>query len=769
MTDRILSQSTFSYPIHQVTATFRYRKIGAPTVFDELVMSLANDFPQLANNSLGQIVKMMQLDPIFLQHTLTSLIDLGVLEKRYFDDKLENVKVSELQLTTLGKNFYRRKQMPGRHNRKSENFFFNPLSQIYEKPPKTAYFAGSLTINESLFPIHEDMLQVLSQKEMKSLTWFTDNVELEPNGISHELGQTQWKSVCINLSLDQNYYLQISSDDKLFGKWLIERSAGVIREYLLDPILVKAKQEIITTQQLRYDENELRSLVLADQPSDLSAIKNSIVVKFSDTLEANEDSPLVIFDAFLDEAKLNGRHLSIPFKAHFLDGTNQLFFQFQSRKVFVEAKGYLSTYFDHQPLNLPVKILTESESGWVQDLPVFQQPNLDSLVFMANFINEAELVAKLPIMKIAEANAFHQRIQQTWNKNFSSESWAEKISVLTNEDELATFTKLFPKIPIHLSKLSESIQGKLLSDALESQNTQADKIPEFTEILKVTRALPKLDAEKIHLNTVNLETLTKVQAWQTSYANFNRIFSTVLQSPSMLSKKSEHLSTWLHRVRELFEPFQEGQKFAVLDTNFVMNQAKKLAELQAQRTVILPKIVIYELDKLKQINQKEMDESKNKLDQAQPIVETERQKMDELTQKIITINAKLLERDQLSEAEIKILKTEKNVLEKQKQTIEKDWKKAKHNQDMLRQDVDDVREKGYKIREALRKIEELKLAEHLQSESPAILAMVVEQEKLVADDKILSVAARYKFNDVLLYTEDRNLKSKAISIGIKIA
>jgi rRNA-processing protein FCF1 len=88
---------------------------------------------------------------------------------------------------------------------------------------------------------------------------------------------------------------------------------------------------------------------------------------------------------------------------------------------------------------------------------------------------------------------------------------------------------------------------------------------------------------------------------------------------------------------------------------------------------------------------------------------------------------------------------------------------------MLRQDVDDVREKGYKIREALRKIEELKLAEHLQSESPAILAMVVEQEKLVADDKILSVAARYKFNDVLLYTEDRNLKSKAISIGIKIA
>lgn len=766
MTDKILSQSTLLYPINQVTATFLYRKVGTPTIFDELVMSLASDFPKLTNNSLGQIAKMMQIDPIFLQHTLSTLIDREVLEKSYFDNKLENVKISELKLTKVGQDFYRRKQMPGRRHSKSEIFFFNPLSQTYEKPLKLSHSAGNLALDESLFTVNEGILQVLSYQTGKNLTWFTADVELEPNGISHEFNKIHWQSVKIKLSLDQNRYLHISSDDKLFGQWLAERSASVLREHLLRPLIVKAEQEIITNKQLQYDDNELHSLVLADQPSDLNAVKNAIAVKFSDTQEINKNSPFVVFDASLDEAELNGKHLSIPYREDVSDCINQLFFQFQSRKVFLETKGYLSTYFDHQPLNLPVKILTESESGWIQDLPAFQKPNLDTLVFMANFTNKVELVEKLPVMSITEAYDFHERIQKTWSKDFAPENWAEKISLLVNEDELAIFIKLFPRVQLHLSRFTSAFLGKLLDNALVNQNTQGDKIPEFTKILKVTRALPKLNAVKIDLNTVNTETLTKVQEWQASYANFNR---DVLQSSSVLSKKAEHFSAWLYRVRELFEPCQTRQKFAVLDTNFIMNQPKKLAEIQTQRTVILPRIVTYELDKLKQTNQKEMDDAKNKLDQAQLTVGIERQKLDGLTQNINTINADLLELDQLSEAEVKVLKNEKNILEKQKQTIEKDWIKAENNQAKLRQDIDQLKEKGYKIREALRKIEELKLAEHLQSEIPAILAMVVEQEKSVADDKILSVAARYKLNDIVLYTEDRNLKSKAISIGIKIA
>jgi len=35
------------------------------------------------------------------------------------------------------------------------------------------------------------------------------------------------------------------------------------------------------------------------------------------------------------------------------------------------------------------------------------------------------------------------------------------------------------------------------------------------------------------------------------------------------------------------------------------------------------------------------------------------------------------------------------------------------------------------------------------------------------DQEILAVAARYKLNDVVLYTEDKNLKNHATAVGIK--
>ena len=62
MNQQLLSEYQIGYPILKILADFRYRKVGTPTVFDELLMSLAVDFPQLKNNSLNDILETVQLD-----------------------------------------------------------------------------------------------------------------------------------------------------------------------------------------------------------------------------------------------------------------------------------------------------------------------------------------------------------------------------------------------------------------------------------------------------------------------------------------------------------------------------------------------------------------------------------------------------------------------------------------------------------------------------------------------------------------------------------
>jgi rRNA-processing protein FCF1 len=769
MTDTILSQSICSYPIRQVTATFHYRKVGVPTVFDELVMTLANDFPKLADYSLGQISELMQLDHIFLKHTLSSLVGLNVLEQFFLDGSIEDVKLSELKLTELGKDFFRRKQMPSRRRSKVENFLFNPLNQKYVKSSGSNTTSGNLKLNESLFPVADEMLTTLSLQETKNLSWISPDVEIEPNGISQELNQTEWQSVKVKLSLDDSRYLRVSSDDKIFQQWLADRSSDLIREHLLDPILERAKKEIELAEEIQYKESELRSLVLADQQSDLSVLKNAVPVKFSDKQAVNDNSPCVVLDTLIEKAQLNGKHLAVPFDGTLSESTSQLFFQFQSRRVFVESKGFLATFFDYHSQNLPVKIVTETDTGWIQDLSALKEPNLDCLVFMANFLSESELVAKLPKMKVAEADAFHQRIKQIWSKSFAPENWIEKISVLTSEEEFALFTKLFPKVPLRLSQFAESFQGRLLDISQEDHNSHATKVKEFADLLSSMGPLKKLDTEKIQLSMVTADALTAILKWQACYADFCHNFSFVANSSTRLVAINEGITSWFRLVSELFEPVQIDRSFAVVDTNFLMNQSKKLAEIQSNRTVILPKTVIYELDKLKQTNKKELDDAQLKENQARIIIESQEQKKNDLIRDVKEASAKLEDRERLSEAEIRSLTARKIDLDKQKQASEKDWKKAEGDQARIIHEIRKLKEKGYKIREASRKIEELKLAEHLKAENPEILRLVVEKEISVADDKILAVAAQYKLNDVLLFTEDRDLRSKAISIGIKTA
>jgi len=66
----------------------------------------------------------------------------------------------------------------------------------------------------------------------------------------------------------------------------------------------------------------------------------------------------------------------------------------------------------------------------------------------------------------------------------------------------------------------------------------------------------------------------------------------------------------------------------------------------------------------------------------------------------------------------------------------------------------------------------LKLAQHTESANPQILALMGEKadgqnRNGQNDQEILAVAARYKLNDVVLYTEDKNLKNHATAVGIK--
>lgn len=599
--DKLLAKKTFSYPIYRADTEYRYRKIGTPTVFAELLMGLAhNDFPQLANNSLAQIARVLKLDFTFVRYTLENLNDTGLIEHIDLpdtEDDLAKLSLADLKLTDNGKKFYRDKKMPGRRRTENAEFWFNPLLNEYvSKPKQSASNVEDVELDCSLFPVDEALLQQLSGLESTNQKWFDAETELEHDGISVTCDEDTFlpQTVPVKLTLDSNHYLNIDSEDKLFSQWINTREPQVIKEVLLEPMIFDAEDAIEWDVDLDLPENGLLSLVLADQESDTRQIGNTVEVKFNGNQELNDKMPLIVF-ANIAEAELHGKHLFVPARLDDSDGLTRVFFRFSDNTLFVEETGYLECYFDHQPYPLPAKILYQESENWLADLPALSQPNLAVLAFMANFVPAVDILKKLPEMTINQAVGFAELIKKTWSKPFLPENWEEKIEPLNNEDDLEQFAKLFPKTDLSLARFSAEAQRQAFGWAVSNEKSTARKIPELSDLLAQHKALGRLKPDELKLKDIKQNSLEQIDQWQENVEKINRTFPAISASND-IAKLSEQLKQWQSAVFQYFEPMDLTQKFAVLDTNFIRHHPNRLVAIQAERTVILPKTVLGELD-----------------------------------------------------------------------------------------------------------------------------------------------------------------------------
>ena len=617
--DKLLAKKTFSYPIYRADTEYRYRKIGTPTVFAELLMGLAhNDFPQLANNSLAQIARVLKLDFTFVRYTLENLNDTGLIEHIDLpdtEDDLAKLSLADLKLTDNGKKFYRDKKMPGRRRTENAEFWFNPLLNEYvSKPKQSASNVEDVELDCSLFPVDEALLQQLSGLESTNQKWFDAETELEHDGISVTCDEDTSlpQTVPVKLTLDGNRYLNIDSEDKLFSQWINTREPQVIKEVLLEPMIFDAEDAIEWDVDLDLPENGLLSLVLADQESDTRQIGNTVEVKFNGNHDELDDkTPLIVFSN-IAEAELHGKHLFIPARLDDSDGLTRIFFRFSDNTLFVEETGYLECYFDHQPYPLPAKILYQESENWLADQPALSQPNMAVLAFMANFVPAVDILKKLPEMTITQAVGFAELIKKTWSKPFLPENWEEKIEPLNNEDDLEQFAKLFPKTDLSLARFSAEAQRQAFDWAVSNEKSTARKIPELSDLLAQHKALGRLKPDELRLKDIKQNSLVQIDQWQENVEKINRTFPAISASND-IAKLSEQLKQWQSAVFQYFEPMDVTQKFAVLDTNFIRHHPNRLVAIQVERTVILPKTVLGELDNQKEKIKSNLNEAKQKL------------------------------------------------------------------------------------------------------------------------------------------------------------
>lgn len=747
MNQKLLSRYQIEYPIFKVLAFYRYRKVGIPTVFDELLMSLAVEFPELKDNSLNDILKKVKLDEIFIRYTLKNLLDTGLIEHHYFNEDLNNVRLSELVLTENGKKFYYEKKMPGKLKREETYFYFNPLSMevinsVYEKNQKSDF-----QLNESLFSFNDETLQNLSLDQMKNFSWVTADVELEVNGISTQVDNngTKWQEVNIQLYLDQNRNLTLECHDTLFKQWLNSRNSTFCWKNLLSPLLERSRNALSSQEKLDNNllsNEDLVDFTLADKNISFNKSKYSMLmleVIINNQKLISSTSPLIILSKSHEEAVLTGQTLFVPNEFDLPENIIQIFVSIEDDQFFAEYDGYLPAYFEHQDIQLPIKYAMKWNKK-LSDIDAFKKPNLDTLAFLAKFKTKQDILQKLPRMRIQQAVEFSQKITDTWEEKFAPLQWSEKIEPLNTEEELTQFIKLFELLPefIHLDI---NLQNTQIDLALKNPKSKAANFIKLKDLVELNNKLEEFNDEKLQLKLVNAENLRRLEEWEKIIIDFKYNHS------DELTKRNKKFISCKEKISALFKPIKENEKFAVLDTNYIINHSNKLDEIKSNRRLILPGMVLQELDKLKNDQQKELLNFDRDIGEKENELKTVQNEVDKIKD-----NTNIESLDENKEINTK------EKLEKIIKNIKKELEKIKNN----RKEVD---KKAFKIREAARQLD--KLPFDRVSVNEGILKMLVKPEDAVADDIILAVACAYKLNDIIFYTGDNILKAKANSIGIK--
>lgn len=242
-------------------------------------------------------------------------------------------------------------------------------------------------------------------------------------------------------------------------------------------------------------------------------------------------------------------------------------------------------------------------------------------------------------MNLATLNDFYQKVFQTWGKNLVlNQDWVNKTDLITDEKELKWFVKYFNKVPLSLNYFHQTMQGQLFDLAIKKEQSETHQIVELKELFKLYSVLKSLNDQKLDLKTVTAENLNHIQQWQNLYDELQMHYPAILSES--LNQANNQIMAWKERVCILF--VQSSEKVAVLDTNFVRKHSKdELIKIAENHQVILPSVVLDELDAQKEKSKKDIQNAKDILCKKESKAQDEWKKVGELTEQIKAVNVEL--------------------------------------------------------------------------------------------------------------------------------
>lgn len=609
-----LIQTKVWLPIYKVESAIHYQSIRKPTAFEALILKLAIQHKEkLGQINLEKICEIFKIEQNFIANALETLIDNDVIER--VSGYLEDIKVIHIKVTDLGRDLFYKNQMPSNPKVEAITCHYDPLLQSLVKAKNnwTSHNKDeNLTLSKDVFSANLGQIgqlvdYIVQQADEKTFVWKKPNVNISK--IENEVERILWRDLPIEIGLDSNANIHLESKGKgediaKFKNWLKQAEPELLWDQIISHVFAKLENDLP-----KLDWQQVLDVSLPDKELKLSSAKLSVYLDESPNkiVQGYE----IILSQHCSTPKLNGKTLTVPMLFKPAIGFQALYLD-QNLESSVVFQGNTEIYHAKQPRKVALKVRLKDLGIWekikTRVLQLIDIERLEPLVFARSFLSESKLIDHAPLLTAKQAYSLHDEMIKTHKVGLQNILWKEKIQTLETIEDLNYFRKIFPNISLKQTWLSSALLIQILDSAFEksiSSKTEFDFVYEpfikankelksriHPELLKQVIAHQKMDISKIAVKDI-----AAIDYWLEAYEQINQQLPDLIRGCKKIDQQFIGLNLLRQQVEQHFAPKRDDNKtVAILDSCYLMDFSERVKEIIKDNFVIIPQIVITELE-----------------------------------------------------------------------------------------------------------------------------------------------------------------------------
>ena len=615
---KLLKSFEVSLPVYQMESRVSYQAIRQPSVFEGLLLNLAVKYKtMLGQYSLSQVCEKFKIEAFLVQKALYSLIDNEMLER--CDTDLTAIHVKDLTVTTLGKDLYHKNEMPSENKNAELKSIFHPLinqfisDKDYKLKPydtQAPYVMPQTLFEANISHIDQMIRDMLNQASEKQFEWKKPNTNI--SDVNSLVAKTVAHRLPMRIALTMQGHLGFdakgnSEVQQIFSMWLEQTKHEVLWEHLLAPTFQQIDNDLPTFEWSSVLDVTLAENTLLDE--------NALIQVYAEKSPNQvSNKPEIVLSEKAKLAKLQGKTLTLPFTTALPQGFQALYL-YKDQTATIVLKGNTHIFYAKQPRLVALKIKLRDEQVWStikNEVMHWNTTNtLDVLAFSRYFLSEHEVIQQAPNLTMKETMNLHEAMKKLNNTGLRASAWLDKIQQIANFNELKDFRSTFSHLELAPQWAEPLFFAKLLDDAFDKgQKAGTTLDQDFVNIVQIQKSLksqinpdvlnPNQQINSSSLSKVNIKALALIDDWLDCYEKLQLKHTEILNLCERLQKQQRHLVVLKQGIAQSFAPLRTDAKpIAVLDTSYLMRHSDDLTNLERDYFVVIPQVVLHELDGLK--------------------------------------------------------------------------------------------------------------------------------------------------------------------------